>query len=159
MEQSLMQLPGDTVIMQDPSAKNSIPCFTGAEALAAFGPGMINSDVVGEWVLHRIHPNGDFCVYCGSVIHNARAVASFRSGGRVRCRSCGRWFTRNTNTVFHGSALDPIRIYLLAVLSEFSRQSGCRPVAARACIARILQIHTDTVINWQDKLEAIAQKS
>jgi hypothetical protein len=145
-----MQSPGEA------SMDSKINGFTPDQALEVFHPAALNEAIVGPWVFLQLHPGiGWACPDCGEVIKSDRAAASFRSGGRVCCPSCKKFFTNRTNTILHGSQLEFSELYLIAVLSAFAKRTGADPAAARREIARISGLHPDSIRNWEKIFTAL----
>ena len=97
-----------------------------------------------SWLLHYLHAGGSTCPECRQEITSERQLDSFRSGKRVCCKACGRWFDQRTGTVIACTTLGPRRILLLALLIAAgltTREIGDR-----------LQLHESTVRDWRDRL-------
>ena len=95
------------------------------------------------WI-RRLHPAGPACPDCG-VSLDGRQAETFKAGGRVRCNSCGRFFTYRTGTVLHGANADDRQLYLVAFLTA----SECSPRA----IALATGLSTETVREWQGRFK------
>lgn len=115
--------------------------FGASEALAVFDAGFLDVRRCREWVLKRLHPEGVHCPGCGAAID-----PDLNPLDRRRCKQCGKWFTALTGTFLHGAQLEPEQVVLLAVLSELD--------VNKKVIARILDIHPDSVRLWQAKFRA-----
>jgi transposase-like protein len=130
--------------------------FTPAEALETFSGFALSQSVVSPWVFSKLHPNNVFtCPACGDPIKSERSAATFRSGGRVACLSCKKFFTNRTNTILHASQLEFEQVYLIAVLLAFADRVGADRIAARREIARIVGLHPDSIKNWQENFTAL----
>jgi len=108
----------------------------------------ISAELLGEgecraFILRQIHQRA-CCPGCLVEIQGERAQASFWSGARVCCKSCGKYFDARTGTVLAGTTLDFRRVLLLALL--FGAGVPVRQVADR------LQLHESTVRDWRDRL-------
>mgnify|MGYP001340717988 CR=1 FL=1 len=100
---------------------------------------------VGRWVIDHLHPEGQRCPHCGAELVDEKRLERWYQCERIECKSCSRFFTSLTGTILQRSTLDPREVYLLAVLSALQ--------VSREQIAEILDVHKDTVRNWQQRLQ------
>lgn len=98
------------------------------------------------WILKRIHPEGPHCPRCGKAITNERGIANFYELKRVFCKHCKKIYTALTGTALNGMQIDLRTLYLLAVFLALKID--------KKEIARMLDIHTETVRTWKAKFEA-----
>src|SRR3989338_9834633 len=97
-------------------------------------------------VLKMIHKEGPRCPQCGKAITSEKGIANFYELKRVFCKHCKKIFTALTGTAFNGMQLDLRTLYLLAVFLALKID--------RKEIARMLNIHTETVRLWDSKFKA-----
>lgn len=139
-----------------PQHCDQIHGFTPVQALEVFDSSAMNHGIIDPWVFSKLHPElFTSCPACSEPITSPRALETFRSGGRVCCPGCKKFFTNRTNTILHGSQLDFSEIYLVAVLSAFAQRIGADPAAARKEIARIAGLHPDSIRNWEKIFTAL----
>lgn len=129
--------------------------FTPTEAVDSFNTICMNLSAVRSWVYSKLHPGSIQCPACGSPIQTERGKFTFRSGGRVCCHSCKKFFTNRTNTILHGSQLEFEQVYLIAVLSKFADRISADRIAARREISRIVGLHPDSIRNWEKIFAAL----
>ena len=112
-----------------------------ADSLAWMGP--------GRWTIDQLHPDGQRCPHCSEEIRDEKRMDRWYQCERIQCKHCGHFFTSLTGTILQSSPLDPREVYLLAVLSELE--------VPAAKIATVIDVHKDTIRNWQMKLKAQAE--
>jgi transposase-like protein len=100
----------------------------------------------GHWVIDQLHPGGRRCPHCQTEVTDDRRLERWYQCERIQCKSCRGFFTSLSGTILQRSQLDPRAVYLLAVLSELE--------VPAAKIAQVIDVHKDTVRNWQMKLQA-----
>lgn len=123
--------------------------FAPAEAAAVFGIDMIKFADCARWLVTRLHPDGAKCPGCSAGITGHNRLARWYNLEQIRCPECGKKFTAKTGNILNDTKLEAREIYLLAVLIYLE--------VAPARIATILQIHTDTVRNWQMKFNVLGE--
>lgn len=124
--------------------------FGVSDALAVFDAGFLDVRKCRDWVLKRLHPEGFHCPECGEAITDHTTILNLEAFNRKHCK-CGKWFTALTGTFLHGAQLEPEQVFLLAVLSGLG--------VDKKEIARILDIHPDSVRLWQGKFRAFEGKN
>ncbi|HBO84012.1 MAG TPA: hypothetical protein DD641_03380 [Deltaproteobacteria bacterium] len=100
-------------------------------------------------VLKMIHPKGAHCPQCGKAIASDKGISNFYELKRVFCKHCKKIFTALTGTALNGMQLDVRTFYLLAVFLALKID--------RKEIARLLNIHTETVRLWELKFKAFEE--
>lgn len=123
------------------------PVFSLIEIGQAFGTDFLDESACRRWILDSLH--GDsyvMCPECGSKLTDP-CKQRLWEGKRVRCCSCGKFFTALSGTVLSGCHLDFRTVMLLAVFLFFDVKAEF--------IARKLAISTETVRLWKKKFQAI----
>lgn len=101
-----------------------------------------------EIVTMFLHSHGAACPYCNTRIESARAIKSFYNFKRSNCKTCGKWFTATTKTILQGCH-NPRAMFLVAVLTPLGVDA--------AKLGKLLNIHPDSIRQWQKKFRAIAK--
>ncbi|MFQ5481026.1 MAG: MJ0042-type zinc finger domain-containing protein [Thermodesulfobacteriota bacterium] len=120
-----------------------------ASVAAAFSPASLDEHVCRLWLLSSLHPAGAVCPSCDSRLDVSQS-RRFWAGKKLRCKTCGAWFTALTGTPLSGSKLDYRQVYLLAVLTEFMAME-----LTPARVAEIIGVSADTVRFWIKKFRLI----
>ena len=120
--------------------------FTPARALDCFSSYMLDSRKVRQIVLQKLHGEVMRCPVCDAPVSERQHETLLQDTGRVCCKHCKRWFTNRTGTILDRSCLTFNSFYLLAVLSALGVDVQTR--------AQIIDVHPDTVKNWDAKFEA-----
>jgi transposase-like protein len=89
-------------------------------------------------------PEGAVCPRCHVSLSDQQQL-TWRDGGKVHCRSCGKWFTWRTGTPFANMVTDERQLYLLAAMRSSSKYSTAEIAAACGMSA-------DTVRAWIRRL-------
>lgn len=105
----------------------------------------LQDTISDETVAMFLHPQGAACPYCKTRIESPRAIKSFYNFKRGSCKQCGKWFTATTKTILQGCH-NPRAVFLIAVFSNLS--------AGAAQLGELLNMHKDSVKQWQKKFEA-----
>lgn len=120
--------------------------FTMDAAAGDFGAQFLDETACRRWILTAIHRDRDIkCPECHMPL-NEHAVRRFWEAKRIRCKSCGKFFTALTGTFLNGCHLDFRKIMLLAVLLHFRIRHDV--------IAGKLAISQETVRLWQKRFQA-----
>lgn len=109
---------------------------------------MLDTIACRSFLIRRLHPAGPRCPDCGTSPTGLQSEA-FNAGGRVHCRSCGRWFSWRTGSILQGSTLDERQLYLVVFLTS----AGC-PVST---ITEASGLPDRTVRDWQHRLREACQ--
>lgn len=107
---------------------------------------MLDAEECRLFWIRRLHPSGGVCPSCRVAI-DGRQAETFRTGGRVHCNSCGRWYGYRTGTPLSGTTLDDRQLFLLVYLASL----GCNAQS----IATACQVSTDTVDRWLRQFGAL----
>lgn len=97
-----------------------------------------------DLLLQVLHGSRTECPECHQEIQSDRQRQSFRTGGRVCCKNCGRWFDRRTGTILAATTLSARQIILLAVL--IGQGLTASEIAGR------LDLNEGTVRDWRERL-------
>lgn len=102
--------------------------------------------VCREWILKRLHPDGERCPGCGEQIPG-KALGRFYAAERVKCFRCGKFFTALTGTFLSGCQLSFAEVIALAMFlsPEFTDKK----------IADVLGMSAANVRIWRAKFEAM----
>jgi transposase-like protein len=95
-------------------------------------------------LIDALHLDGKRCPHCGTEIADEARLIRWYQTDRIKCSSCGAFYTSLTGTILHGSTLDPRELYLLQVLLELDVD------AVR--IASVLNVNRETVKRWKKRL-------
>jgi len=128
---------------------NNFMGLSSCKCLDSFSAECLAKVTVGRWVVDQLHPAGACCPHCKVGISDEKRLERWYQCERIQCKECGRFFTSLTGTILQSSQLDPVEVYLLAVLSELE--------VPAAKIAAVIDVHKDTVRNWQAKFRALAE--
>lgn len=120
--------------------------FSPARALDLFSPFVLDSRKVRQIVLQMLHGEVMRCPACGQSVSDRQRETLLQENGRVCCKNCKRWFTNRTGTILDRSCLSFSSAFFLAALSALGVDVQTR--------ARIIDVHPDTVKNWDAKFEA-----
>lgn len=99
------------------------------------------------WILQRLHPEGVHCPRCGKAITNIRGIANFYELKRVSCKHCKKLFSALTGTFLNGAQINLRVLFLLAVFLALKID--------KKEIARMLNIHPETVNVWSAKFKEV----
>lgn len=122
--------------------------FVPADVLDSFDVEFLDDDWCGTWILNKLHGNESRCPGCSADIHE-RQMRSFWDVKRIKCDSCGKYFTALTDTFLSGCHFDFREIVLLAFMLSL------RVVDKQ--IAATLKISAENVRLWRHRFEAIEQ--
>ena len=89
--------------------------FTPADVVVDFDATWLDETLCRSWVLLRLHHQGAVCPKCGSGLRKAQRL-SFYNMKRVRCYTCGKFYTAMTGTFLCGTKLDFRQIVLMNYL-------------------------------------------
>lgn len=103
---------------------------------------LLSDDAARELFLADLHGGKCICPYCKTQTLNRQR---FVSGKKLRCATCGKWYTLYTGTVLTGVKMKPAIIAALWVLIAED--------VADETIARLLGISTETVRLWKVRKE------
>lgn len=117
--------------------------FKVSEILEVFNAEFLDEARCTEWILKRLHPEGAYCPACKSKIEDEITLNNFWWLRRCKCKYCNKWFSAYSNTFLSNSHLSPQQAVLLAVLIA--------QAVPLKVIAKILEIHPDTVRLWQKR--------
>lgn len=121
--------------------------FTARQAVEAFSADYLNIASCTLWVLNQLHIEGPHCPECEARIEDKTTLENFWKLERCNCKNCGKWFNALTGTILHKVQIKPHEAFILATLSGLH-------VDIKE-IARIVQVHPDTVRLWQMKFKAM----
>jgi len=121
--------------------------ITTKQALADLRPEFFNEGVCRLWLITNLHPDGAKCPACKTAVTEYGQLARFNSGKRMHCKTCGKWYSAFSGTLFQECQLDERSIYILALLTELNLHKNE--------IARVLDINPATVRIWQAKFRAM----
>ena len=125
--------------------------FTPTEILNAFGADFLDEAFCRHWILKKLHPGDEqLCPQCRIPI-TGNALQHFWEAKRVRCGTCGKFFTALSGTTIGGCHLDFRSLIILGIFLGL----GIR----YELIATRLGINPETVRLWQKKFEAIEKLS
>jgi len=116
------------------------------EAFAALNAEFMNEVKCRQWILNKLHPSGAYCPGCAGALSDAGRIKNFYNGDRLSCRTCGKYFTALTGTLFSGAHFDFRGLFLLAALSG----SGMHDKV----IAEKLNITPESARLWRIKFKA-----
>jgi ribosomal protein L37AE/L43A len=113
-------------------------------AFLTFGPDILNTVKVRQWLLNHLHQGRAACPTCGYKIEG-RPAQSFWNGGRVVCRECRRFFSATTGTVLSRVKLSESCIYiiLLGMALELNDKA----------ISAMVGVTSSTVRDFREKLK------
>ncbi|MCP3177277.1 hypothetical protein MJO47_09220 [Desulfuromonas sp. KJ2020] len=114
-------------------------------AVAELRPELIDDEAARRWVMRYLHPTGLWCPRCSSDDFSMIVTATWFDGGRVQCKSCGKWFTNRTGTPFDGCAISWRDLYALLLFNGIGFTLG--EIASR------LDIHPDTVSRMLKRIQ------
>lgn len=120
------------------------PKFPPGSALAGFCADTLSWQEAAWWMIDSLHLDGKKCPHCGTPINDESRLVRWYQTERIKCSSCDRFFTSLTNTILHGSTLDPREMYLLRVLLELDVEPDT--------IASIVDVNKETVKRWRKRL-------
>jgi transposase-like protein len=122
--------------------------FSMVDAVQTFGIDFLDETACRMWILKSLHGESAItCPECGSGLTD-KGLQRFWSGCRVRCCSCGKFFTSLTGTVLSGVHLEFRAIMLLAVLLFFGVKADY--------IAGKLDVSIETIRIWKKKFTVTA---
>lgn len=133
--------------MDEPEKKATVikaKTFIPAEVKEAFGAGFLDADYCRQWVLKRIHGSTGRCPNCQV---ESESQERFFQGARIRCRSCGKYYTALTGTFLCGTQFDFKEIILLALFLEIG--------VANHYIATLLGVDQETVRIWRNRFNTL----
>ena len=122
--------------------------FTPKDVLDAFDVSFLDEHWCRIWILMKLHPVKACCPGCRNEIPE-RLQHSFWNCKRIKCDTCGKYFTVLTGTTLSGCHFDFREIVLLSLLIALG--------IADKQIATILKISAENVRLWRHRFDAIAQ--
>jgi transposase-like protein len=135
----------DCQIMQVTDSTEKTIC---AALLERFVATALDDTACRDLLLSVLQPGQTVCPECGSSLSTNRQEQTFRSGGRVCCKECGRWFDHRTGTILSGTTLSVREIiYLVLLLGQ-----GL-PIKT---IANRMDLHEGTVRDWRERVSITA---
>jgi len=130
--------------------------FIPDQALDVLSGIALNKETVRAWVYSQLHPEiSPACPVCSEPIKSQRALENFRSGGRVSCRVCKKFFTNRAGTILSGSHLEFEQFYLMTTLLAFAVRTKADLAVSRREIARLVGICPNSVHAWQKVFEEL----
>jgi len=108
---------------------------------------MLDQGACRMFWIRRLHPYGPGCPGCGISV-TGRQSETFNAGGRVRCNTCGQWFTYRTGTLIDGAKADDRQLFQVAQLSTLD--------CDLKDISTASHLSTDTVRAWQRRFHEAA---
>jgi len=139
-----MELTDNTAIPDKRDSLGLPAAFMPADVLAAFDASFLDETWCRIWVLMKQHPVKARCPSCGQDIPT-RLKQSFWDCKRIKCDTCGKFFTVLTGTPLSGSHFDFREIVLLSVLIALG--VGDKQIAAT------LTMSTENVRLWKRKFK------
>lgn len=146
----MFEMCGKMEVTENTAINNRLGAFVPHDVLRVFNAEFLVDDHCRAWVIGRLHGDQEgmigvehpCCPGCGTPIAD-RTLQSFRECKRVRCDSCGKYFTALTDTFLSGCHFDFREIVLLALLLALGVQDKQ--------IADILKISIESVRLWKLK--------
>jgi len=120
-----------------------------ADAVAVLSAAFFDAAACTDWFLERCYPDGPRCPRCGFHITGQRAQVRWRELKRITCQSCERKIKATNGTLLQESHLDPRQLFILLSLLGL----GVEPAA----VARVVGVTQTTILNWRDKVIALAE--
>lgn len=120
------------------------PKPTTGSVLVSFCADMLSWSHAGQYMIDQLHLDGKLCPHCGTEITDEARLIRWYLTERIQCSSCRHFFTSLTNTVLHGSTLDPREFYLLKALLELNVDVDL--------IASVIAVNKETVKRWKKRL-------
>ena len=117
-----------------------------ADVMAAPVAGFFNEVACREWILKRLHLSAERCPGCGEKIPE-KALPRFYEAERVKCSSCGKFFTALTGTFLSGCQLTFAEVIALAMFLS--------PDITDRKIAEVLSMSQANVRIWRSRFEAM----
>jgi len=118
--------------------------FTPAEVKEVFGAQFLDEEHCRQWILKKVHGETGHCPNCQVV---SEPQDRFFSGARMKCRSCGKYYTALTGTFLCGTQFDFREIILLALFLEIG--------VANLYIAILLGVDQETVRIWRNRFNVL----
>jgi transposase-like protein len=116
--------------------------FSPEDVFRGFNADFLDEGKCRVWIMWLLHRDETICPGCGSPIAE-RTLQSFWQCKRVRCDSCGKYFTALTDTFLSGCHFHFREIVLLSLLIALGVQDRQ--------IATMLKISTENVRLWKLK--------
>lgn len=128
--------------------KRPIPgVFLPGDVARKFSADFLDDNACRRWILEKIYDGMEIaCPKC-SVLLTKNRLQRFWLSERIRCQTCGKFFTALTDTFLQGCHLTFREIILLAIFLHFG-------IHHRE-IAYILKISAETVRLWEVKFNAL----
>lgn len=107
-------------------------------------PEMLDLDVCRAYWRGKYHPAGACCPRC-QISASHQQTENWKTGGKITCHNCGKWYTWRTGTPFSGKKVDERQLVLIAAFSLYH--------LAVTQIASICRLHPRTVRQYQKSLQ------
>jgi transposase-like protein len=137
-----------TKVDKVPATERYRRMFLPADALREFLPGILDESACRLWILKRLHKDDPTCPGCGAPVPE-KSMSRFWDCARIRCNSCGKFYTSLTDTFIASAHLSFQEIFLLSVLLAIG-------VSDRR-VAEIMSLSVDAIRIWRKKFLAIEQ--
>ena len=98
-----------------------------------------------RWIIDRLHPSGPCCPRGHAL--TGGLIERFREGKRVKCPTCGRFFTAFSGTVLSGTIMEAHQFVALLLLHRLN--------VPNSDIARIIGLSQEAVRLWRRKLRLL----
>jgi hypothetical protein len=136
--------------------------FTPGQVLLAIDVRFLDARKCRRWVLEQLHKGGPACPICHQSAFNADNRNRFWSGLRLKCPSCGAWFSATSKTFVDGFSVskkseetDPnekfAHIFLMALLLAAG--------VSNDKIAAALQCTPEKIRLWRNKFKYVNELS
>lgn len=116
-----------------------------ALVLPGFAARFLDRQACLGWLLETLNPGGPACPGCRAALPQGRH-ARWRSGARLQCQACGRWFHGLSGTLLEGCKLDPAQVVTLAMCLGLG--------LADKQAASLVGASAETVRQWRLRLAA-----
>lgn len=127
-------------------SKNLYGVFTPADVFFAFDANFLDDHSCRQWIIEKLHPGNKKCPACGNEVLKS-LLPSFWKGKRVKCWSCGKYFTAITGTFLSGCHFT----YKEFLLLTYMMSAGIDDKD----IARASQISSESVRLWRLKFREL----
>lgn len=104
---------------------------------------LLDAGACRAWWLRRLHPAGPVCPSCKVAVQGRRAE-TWSNGGRLHCKSCGKWFDNRTGTPVDTCRADWRQLTVIASLLPAG--------VAVPIVAQICKLSQHTVRNAAERL-------
>jgi transposase-like protein len=142
-----MQDTENTAIIDDLTITDKTAGIIGrADVMASPVTMFFDEAACREWILKRSHPDGERCPGCHEKI-SPKQLERFYAAERVKCCSCGKFFTALTGTFLSGCQLSFAEVIALAMFLS--------PDITDKKIADVLCMSAANVRIWRMKFEAM----